>query len=249
MNDPLNSFDELDDLQMRGFQLWQNSRFFRFGTDGVLLADFAKCKPGLKVLDLCSGTGIVPFLLLAKGDAERVVALELQPYLCRLMERSCRENQCEDRLEIIEGDLRKIRGLCKGSCYDLVTVNPPYEPVGRGIPGQNPYRELARREEACTLQDVIQAAAYLVKPGGRLAMVHRPYRLSAVLAEMVQGGFSPSRLRLAEPKSGEPANLIFVEGVRSGKRELVIEPTLILHNADGSETEELKSIYRRERKE
>ncbi len=244
----LNRYDELDDLQMNGWFLWQNSRFFRFGTDGVLLVDFARCKPGMKMLDLCSGTGIVPILMLAKGDADRAVALEIQPYLCDLMRRSRAENHCEDRLEIIEGDLKEIRSLTQGGCYDLVTVNPPYEPVGRGIPGQNPYRELARREEACNLEDVFRAAGYLVKPGGRLAMVHRPYRLGEILQKMEQGGFSPSRLRLVEPKAGESAILILVEGVRSGKRELAIEPSLILHNADGSETEELKQIYRREQK-
>lgn len=248
MSTELNRFDELDDLQMNGWQLWQNSRFFRFGTDAVLLVDFARCKPGMKMLDLCSGTGIVPILMLAKGDADTAVALEIQPYLCELMRRSRAENRCEDRLEIYEGDLKEIRSMVQGGCYDLVTVNPPYEPLGRGIPGQNPYRELARREEACTLEDVIRAAAYLVKPGGRLAMVHRPYRLGEILQKMEAGGFSPSRLRLVEPKAGEPAILVLVEGVRSGKRELAIEPTLILHNADGSETEELKQIYRREQK-
>jgi tRNA1(Val) A37 N6-methylase TrmN6 len=131
-------FDQLDDLQMGGWRLWQNSRFFRFGTDGLLLAEFARCRKKEKVIDLCSGTGIVPFWMMAKGQIDSADALELQPYLCRLMERSAEENACADRLKVIEGDLCNIRALLPGGSYDVVTVNPPYEPVGRGVLGQIP---------------------------------------------------------------------------------------------------------------
>lgn len=245
----LRQFDCLDDLQMNGWQIWQNSRFFRFGTDGVLLADFARCKKTDRILDLCSGTGIVPFLLLARGDADRAEALELQPYLCRLMERSCRQNSCEERLRILEGDLKEIRSLCEGGGYDLVTVNPPYEPLGRGILGQNPHRELARRELACTLEDVISAAAYLLKPGGRLAMVHRTFRLPEIFKMMEQYHLTPSRLRLVQGHTGERPGLVLMEGISRSRRELEAEPTLILHREDGTMSDELLQIYRRERAE
>ena len=228
----LTPFDCLDDLQLCGWKLWQNSRFFRFGTDGVLLANFARCTPKERVMDLCSGTGIVPFLLLAKGRAEQVDALELQPYLCRLMERSAVENQCTQRIRILEGDVKEIRTLAKGRSYHLVTVNPPYEPMGRGILGQNPHRELARREVACTLDDVVSAAAYLLQSGGRLAMIHRPFRLPQILSTLEHYGFAPSRLRMVEPTPGERPALVLVEGILHSKRELVVEPTLFLQQAD-----------------
>ena len=243
----MEQYDQLDDLQLNGWQIWQNSQFFRFGTDGVLLADFARCKKGERYLDLCSGTGIVPFMLLARGDTDRVEALELQSYLCRLMERSCRHNGCEDRVTVREGDLKDVRSLCEGGCYDLVTVNPPYEPLGRGILGKNAHRELARREVACTLEDVIAAAAYLLKPGGRLAMVHRVFRLPELFTLLEKYRFAPSRLRMVEGHAGEAPMLVLAEGVLHSRRELKAEPTLVLHREDGEMTEELLAIYRRER--
>ncbi len=239
--------DQLDDLQLNGWQIWQNPGFFRFGTDGVLLADFARCKKGERFMDLCSGTGIVPFMLLARGDADRAEALELQPELCRLLRKSCRENRCEEIFTVIEGDLKEIRTLCPAGQYDLVTVNPPYEPLGRGIPGQNPHRELARREVACTLKDVIEAASYLLKPGGRLAMVHRVFRLPEILQIMQEYRLTPSRLRLVQGHEGEAPMVVLVEGIRDSRRELEAEPTLILHREDGQMSDELLKIYRRER--
>lgn len=245
----MQAFDQLDDLQLNGWQIWQNTKFFRFGTDGVLLADFARCKRSDQMIDLCSGTGIVPFMLLARGDAERAEALELQSELCRLLRKSCRENRCEDAFTVIEGDLKEIRKLCKGGSYDLVTVNPPYEPLGRGVLGQNPHRELARREVACTLEDVLSAAAYLLKPGGRLAMVHRVFRLPEILKTMEQYHLTPSRLRLVQGHAGERPMVVLIEGILHSRRELEAEPTLILHRADGEMSDELLAIYRRERKE
>ena len=242
-------FDQLDDLQLNGWQIWQNSQFFRFGTDGVLLADFAQCKKGEKYIDLCSGTGIVPFMLMARGDTDTAEALELQPYLCRLMERSCLQNHCAERFRVIEGDLKELKTLCPGGCYDLVTVNPPYEPMGRGILGQNPHRELARREVACTLEDVIGGAAYLLKSGGRLAMVHRVFRLPEIFLMMEKYHFAPSRIRFVEGHAGERPMVVLIEGILRSRRELKAEPTLVLHREDGAMTDELLHIYRRERKE
>lgn len=247
--EPLSSFDCLDDLQAGGFRLWQNRRFFRFGTDGVLLADYARCRPGERMIDLCSGTGIVPFLLLARGEARAAEALEIQPYLCALMARSREENGCGERLRIFEADLREIRSVLPGNCYDLVTVNPPYEPVGRGIPGQSTRRNLARREIACTLEDVTGAAAYLLRPGGRLVMVHRPRRMAEVFLAMRDRKLAPARLRLVEPAAGAPAVLFLIEGIFCGKRELRVEPSLIMQGPDGSCTAEMNRIYRREQME
>ena len=245
----LGMFDCLDDLQLGGWRIWQNRKFFRFGTDGVLLADFARCRPGERVIDLCSGTGIVPFLLLARGEAERVEALELQPYLCHLMQKSAAENRCTDRVEVVAGDVREVQKLLPGGCYDLVTVNPPYEPVGRGVLGQNPRRELARRELACTLEDVASAAAYLLRPGGRLAMVHRPFRLPEIFRVLERYGLAVSRLRPVQSYAEENPALVLVEGIRSSRREPVMESALVLHREDGQMSDALLKIYRRERSE
>lgn len=243
------AFDQLDDLQLGGWSLWQNSRFFRFGTDGVLLADFARVNPKEKLMDLCSGTGIVPFLLLARGDCQEATALELQPYLCRLMERSAEYNHCTDRVKIIEGDLCNIKDLAQGGCYDVVTVNPPYEPMGRGILGSNPHRELARREVACNLEQILSAAAYLLKPQGRLVLVHRPFRLPELMELMRKYRLAPSRMQLVQGHAEERPALVLVEGIYQSKRELVVEPNFILHRQDGEMTDALLKIYRRERKE
>lgn len=245
----LSAFDQLDDLQLGGWCIWQNSRFFRFGTDGVLLADFARVKPKETLMDLCSGTGIVPFLLLARGDCEKADALELQPYLCRLMERSAEYNRCTDRVNVIEGDLCNIKQLAKGGCYDVVTVNPPYEPLGRGVLGSNSHRELARREVACNLEQILAAAAYLLKPQGRLAMVHRSFRLPEIMALMQKYRLAPSRMQLVQGHAEERPALVLIEGICQSNRELVVEPNFILHRQDGEMTDALLKIYRRERQE
>lgn len=243
------AFDQLDDLQLGGWCIWQNSRFFRFGTDGVLLADFARVKPKEKLMDLCSGSGIVPFLLLARGDCKQADALELQPYLCRLMERSAEYNQCTDRINIIEGDLCNIKELAPGGAYDVVTVNPPYEPLGRGVLGSNPRREMARREVACNLDQILAAAAYLLKPQGRLVLVHRPFRLPELMELMKKYRLAPSRMQLVQGHAEERPALVLVEGIYQSNRELVVEPNFILHRQDGEMTDELLAIYRKERKE
>lgn len=240
-------FDQWDDLQLDGWGIWQNSRFFRFGTDGVLLSDFARCKKSEKVIDLCSGTGIVPFMMMAKGQVETGTALEIQPYLCRLLERSAQRNGCADRFAVLEGDLCNIRSLAKGGSFDTVTVNPPYEPMGRGVPGQNPHRELARREVACSLEDIIAASAYLLKPEGRLVMVHRPFRLQELMSLLSKYHFSASRLQFVLGHEGERPCLFLLEAILRGRRELVTEPPFILHRADGEMSEELLKIYRKER--
>lgn len=239
----LADFDQLDDLQQGGWCLWQNSRFFRFGTDGVLLAEFARCKKGERLIDLCSGTGIVPFWLMAKGAVEKADALELQPYLCRLMERSAAQNGCTDRLRIVEGDVCDIKERMEGGVYDVVTVNPPYEPLGRGVLGQNPHRELARREVACTLEDILSAAAYLLKPGGRLVMVYRPFRLQELMSGLAKYKFAASHLQMVEGHPGERPALFLLEAVLHSRRELVVEPNFTLHREDGEMTDRLLSIY------
>lgn len=241
------AFDQLDDLQLGGWSLWQNSRFFRFGTDGLLLADFARCKPRERLIDLCSGTGIVPFFLMARGECEKADALELQPYLCRLMERSAEYNHCADRMRIIEGDVCKVQELLAGGCYDVVTVNPPYEPLGRGILGQNPHRELARREVACNLEQILAAAVYLLKPQGRLVMVHRPFRLPEIMELMRKYRLAPSRMQLVEGHAGERPALVLIEGIYQSNRELIVEPNFTLHRQDGEMTDALLNIYRKER--
>ncbi len=238
-----------DDLRIRGFQVWQHRNIFCFGLDGVLLADYARSQKGLRIVDLCSGTGIVPFLLLAKEQADDVTALELQPALCRLMERSREENGCQNQLTIVEGDLKEADRLLPRGAYDLVTVNPPYEPLHRGLASPNPFREIARREAACTLMDVIDAAAHLLKSEGRLVLVHRPYRMGEVFSALERRRFKLSRLRLVEPYQGEKARFFLLEAILNGRCELSVEPTLIVHQTGGALTREVSDIYQREWKE
>lgn len=220
--------EQLCDLQVNGCRLWQSDDHCRFGTDGVLLSKFAACTPKMRVMDLCSGTGIVPFLLLARGEAEKAEALELQPALCALMEKSRKENHFEERLTVIEGDLCRIETLAQGNVYDLVTVNPPYEAAGAGIQSPNPRRELARREIACTIKDVVRAANYLLKPGGRLAVVYRPGRLADLFAAMAAYKITPARLQMVTPRRGAAPVLTLVEGVFARTPQLKVGPEIIL---------------------
>ena len=235
--------ETFDDLQ-NGYYIIQKENGFRFGIDAVLLSDFAKTATG-KVMDLCTGTGIIPLLLASKSRADHIDAVEIQPEMAEMAQRSVRYNSLQDKINIRCLDLKDASKIYPKSTYDCVTVNPPYMRTGSGLLNETDGKTISRHEVKCTLEDVIKASSELLKPHGKLFMVHRPSRLGDIFALMREYKLEPKIMRLVAPLSGKEPNMVLVCGIKSAKSDLKIIPTLFVYNVDGSYTKEIDEIYGR----
>lgn len=241
---PLKEYERIDDLITQDLKIIQSEEAFRFGTDAVLLANFASVRKGDKVIDLGTGGGVIPLLVAAKTKAREVWGLEIQEYLADMASRSVALNKLEDKIKIIQGDLKEIPKSFTAGSFQMVISNPPYYPLdpGRHI-NPNTTVAIAKHELQATLEDVIKGAAFLVNTNGRAAFVHRPYRLVDILTTMRQHYLEPKRLRLVHPKLGSNPSLGLVEGIKRGKPGLDILPPLYIYDEKGNYTQELQEIY------
>jgi tRNA1Val (adenine37-N6)-methyltransferase len=237
--------ETLDDLQLGGIYVIQKKEAFRFGVDAVLLANFARVKRGMRVIDLCTGTGIVPFVLAGKTNASHITGVEIQSEMVEMANRSTQYNKLEDRLEFINGDLKDLRLLKSLPKADVLTVNPPYKLQNSGIINPDDKNAIARHEICCTLEDVIIACRTLLKDNGRMYMVHRPDRLADILCTMRKHKIEPKTIRMIHPNTKKAPNIVLVEGQRDGGAFLKWEPPLYVYNDDGGYTEEIERIYGR----
>ena len=237
--------ERVDDLERDGLVLIQHAGRFRYGVDAVLLSWFARANAGERVLDLCTGTGVVPILMTAKTEAASFAALEIQEEVADMARRSVRLNGLEDKIRVVHGDVKEASGLFGGSSFDVITVNPPYLADGGGLRSPDRSRAVSRHDILCTLEDVLRESAGILRPGGRFYMVHRPFRLTEILSGMDRYGMSPRRLVMVYPRITSEAALVLVEGVRGGKTEIRAEAPVILQEEDGSETLLIRKIHGR----
>ena len=235
--------ETLDDLQ-NGYFIIQNNNGFKFGIDAVILSDFAKEVSG-RVIDLCTGTGIIPLLLAAKSQAELIDAIELQKSVADMAERSVRYNGLEDRIHIKCADICEAQSLYGKGVFDAVTVNPPFMKKVTGLLNCLDAKTVSRHEITCTLEDVIRVSSELLKPLGKFFMVHRPARLTDILYLMRKYKTEPKTIRLIAPEAGKEPNLVLVKGIRGAKCELKMMPTLYVYESNGSYTKEIDAIYGR----
>lgn len=221
--------ERLDDLQCKGYQIIQDPKRFCFGIDAVLLSNFAKVKAGSRVLDLGTGTGIIPILLAAKTEAQHITGLEIQEASAEMADRSVRLNHLEERIEIIQGDIKEAAGLFPAASFDVITSNPPYMINQHGLENEYEPKNIARHEILCNLEDVVKAAAYLVKPGGSFFLIHKPFRLAEIFSVLMQYKMEPKRMRLVHPYVDKEPNMVMIEAVRGGKSRITIEPPLVVY--------------------
>ncbi len=245
----INDWERSDDLQYKGLRIIQDTRSFCFGVDAVLLANFATVRKGDTVLDMGTGTGVIPLLIAGKTEAAKIIGLEIQPHLAEIAGRSVALNNLEDRVSIIEGDLQDGVSLFGASVFDVITCNPPYTQPKGGLINPNDSKAISRHEIKCTLEDVIRIASKLLKVGGKLAMVHRPERLVDIIWLMRYYKLEPKRLRFVHPSPGKKPNLILIEGVRGGNPQLNMLEPLYVYNDKGEYSEEINTIYCREKKD
>ena len=239
----IKDYERVDDLHRNGYMLIQDPKRFCFGVDAVLLSGFATAKKGDKVLDLGTGTGVIPILMSAKTKAEHFSALEIQPESAEMAKRSVMLNDLQDRIDIIEGDIKKAAEIFKPSSFDVITTNPPYMNFEGGIKNSYDPKTIARHEVLCSLDDVAFAAQRLLKFGGKFFMVHRPHRLTDIMCVLREHKLEPKRIRFVQPYADREPNMVLVEAVRSGRPMIKVMPTLVIYNSDGTYTQETLDIY------
>ncbi len=218
----LNAGETVEDLG-DGFHIIQGSDEFRFGTDAVKLSDFAVLHSGDRVMDLCTGTGIIPILLHKKQPTISVVGLEIQHQMAAMAQRSVKLNGLTDKIEIVQGDVKRIRELYPAESFQVVTCNPPYMKNNTGKQNQKESITIARHELLCDLSDCVEAASYLLPSGGRFYMVHRPERLADIMAVMQKKNVEPKRLTLFASAKGKPPRLLVVEGQKNRSSGLIVQ--------------------------
>lgn len=235
--------ERIDDLQRNGYQIIQKKDGFCFGMDAVLLSGFAKVRAGERAIDLGTGTGIIPILLSAKTEGEHFTGLEIQEEMAEMAGRSVLLNQLENRVTIVQGDIKEASRLFGKASFDVVTSNPPYMNDAHGLKNPNLPKAIARHEVLCTLEDVVREATYLLKPGGRFYMVHRPHRLVEMIAVMREYKLEPKRMKMVHPFIDKDANMVLIEGVRGGRSMIKAEAPIIVYKKPGVYTDEIYDIY------
>ncbi|MFD1066936.1 tRNA1(Val) (adenine(37)-N6)-methyltransferase [Oceanobacillus locisalsi] len=221
----------------------QSPTAFAFSIDAVLLAHFSSIpKKRGKILDLCTGNGVIP-LLLSKKSYAAITGVEIQERIFQMAERNVTLNGLSSQLQMIHGDLKEMQALLEQSSFDTVTCNPPYfKTPSRAEHNHNEYLTIARHEVYCTLEDVVKACKRYVKPGGKVAMVHRPGRFVDILEQFRKHRIEPKRVQFVYPKQGKEANMLLIEGIRDGKADVKILPPFYIYEQDGSYTQQAKEV-------
>lgn len=235
--------ERIDDLQRGGLRVIQRADAFRFGTDAVLLADFAAPRRHDRVCDLGTGTGIIPLLLYARENTISADAVEIQPDMADMAARSMAMNGLNEKIRVLPGDLRSIRTLLPHARYDLVTCNPPYGKAGGTLLNPDASKRLARHEESCAIDDVACAAAWLLQNGGRLCCVFPAARMIELSDAMRKYRMAPKRIRMVHSRVEKAAHLCLMEGMLDARPGLIIEPPLVIYDENNAYTPELRRIY------
>ena len=235
--------ERIDELQRNGYQIIQNPAKFCFGMDAVLLSGFARAKKGNTVLDMGTGTGIIPILMEAKTEASRFVGLEIQEESAEMARRSVALNGLEEKITIVTGDIKEAGSLFDAASFDVITCNPPYMIGQHGLVNPEDAKAIARHEILCTLEDVIAQAAVLLKPGGNFFMVHRPFRLAEIMVLLHQYKLEPKRMQMVHPFIDKEPNMVLIEANRGGKPRMSVEKPLIIYKEPGVYMPEIYDIY------
>ena len=234
--------ERLDDLQ-NGYKIIQDPQKFCFGIDAVLLADFARIGENQRVLDMGTGTGIVPVLLKARTKGGHFTGLEIQEECADMARRSVRYNHLEEDISIVTGDIKEAGEIFGNSVFDAVTCNPPYMIGQHGLKNPDLPKAIARHEILCTFEDVARQAARVLTSRGRLFLIHRPFRLAEIFATLQKYRLEPKRMRMVHSYVDSEPSMVLIEALYGGKSRLLVEKPLIIYDSCGNYTQEIREIY------
>ena len=244
MDVELKENERIDDLEFKGLKIIQNEKGFCFGMDSVLLSDFAKnMKNNSTVLDLGTGTGIIPILLCGKTNLKKVVGIEIQKDVANMAKRSSQLNNLQDRFEVVNTNIIDLKNIYEKQSFDVIVTNPPYKKENTRITNENEAKLISRHEITANLEDFISISKDLLKDKGEFYMVHRPERLVDILSLMRKYKIEPKILKFVSPNKNKEPNLILVKGIKNANSFLKIEKNLYVYNEDGKYTNEILKIY------
>ena len=235
--------ERVDELQRNEYLIFQHPGRFCFGMDAVLLSGFVRIKPGNRVLDLGTGTGILPILLEAKTQGEHFTGLEIQEESADMAARSVAVNGLSDKIAIRVGDIKEAGRLFGAASFDVVTSNPPYMTAEHGLQNPELPKAIARHEVLCTLDDVVREAACVLKPQGTFFMVHRPFRLAEIVRTLSEYGLELKRMRMVHPYVDREPNMVLLEASKGGRPRVAVEAPLIVFKEPGVYHEDITGIY------
>lgn len=244
MDVELKENERIDDLEFKGLKIIQNEKGFCFGMDSVLLSDFAKnMKNNSTVLDLGTGTGIIPILLCGKTNLKKVVGIEIQQDVANMAKRSSQLNNLQDRFEVVNTNIIDLKNIYEKQSFDVIVTNPPYKKENTGITNENEAKLISRHEITANLEDFISISKDLLKDKGEFYMVHRPERLVDILSLMRKYKIEAKILKFVSPNKNKEPNLILIKGIKNANSFLKVEKNLYVYNEDGEYTNEILKIY------
>lgn len=244
----LNENERIDDLQYKGLKLIQDKNGFCFGVDSVLLSDFAKeIKRNSVVVDIGTGTGIIGLLLCKKTNLQKIYGVEIQKEVAEMARRSVKLNHLENKFEIINCDIQDIFEILQPNSIDSIVTNPPYKKANTGIRNDDEKQMISRHEVKCTLEDIVEKSAKLLKDKGEFYMVHRAERLVDIMCALRKYRLEPKNVRFVHSKENEKPNLILVKAIKYANPFLKIDKPLVIFDENGNYTEEILRIYEREK--
>lgn len=223
------------------YKIKQNKNSFSYGTDAIFVSKFAK--PKGEVVDLGTGTGIIPLRIANNPQVDKIYGVEIQEEVAKLAKENVEMNKLEDKIHILNMDLKNLRDIFLKSSIDTIITNPPYMKSGGALVNTKENFAISRHEVKCNFEDIISISNYLLKPLGKFYLVHRPDRLVDIIYNMRKYNIEPKYIRLVQAKINKKPNLLLIEGVRDGKADLKFHDPLIVYNEDGSYTKEIYEIY------
>ena len=236
--------ERIDDLEFEDLKIIQNTKGFCFGIDSVLLSDFAKnIKKNSTIVDLGTGTGIISILLSKKTEAKKIYGIELQEEVCDMASRSVLLNNLQDKIEIINKNIKNISDTLGINVCDVVVTNPPYKKYGTGLLNEDDSKIISRHEKECTLEDVIKQSFKILNDKGLFYMVHRPDRLVDIIYLMRKYKIEPKEIRIVYSNIKSKAVLVLIKGIKNAGEELKVLSPLYIYNEDGTYTDEVLKIY------
>ena len=242
-NDLVKCGERVDDLQ-NGFYVIQDPQKFCFGMDAVLLSGFARVKKGEQALDMGTGTGIIPILLQDRTEGEHFTGLEIQEECAEMADRSVRYNDLQDKIQIVQGDIREAAGIFGAASFHVVTSNPPYMIGQHGLTNPHLPKAIARHEILCNFDDIAQQASKVLKDKGRFYLVHRPFRLVELMATLTKYKLEPKRMQLVYPYIDKEPNMVLIEACKGGNSRITVERQLIVYEKPGVYTEDILRLYK-----
>ncbi len=242
MDNILKAHERIDDLQVNNLKIIQNPKGFCFGIDAVLLANFVKLKRNARVVDLGTGTAIIPILLAGKSRTSHIIGIEIQEGVADMARRSVRLNKLQERIKIKTMDLKLATEVLPVNDFDIVISNPPYmQPDGLINPRDT--KAISRHEIKCSLEDVVKTASRLLKHLGKFFMVHRPQRLVDIMVNCRKYKLEPKRIQFIHPSYDKKPNLLLIECRKAAKAEVKILDPLYVYNKEGEYTQDIYHIY------